>query len=78
MISNHHDAIAARESLGETVLVIDEQKDIRRLEYENEIMREALKDLAYGAVMMIEVTSGATRQYVREVYRVAMQAVGAP
>lgn len=55
---------------------VETAKELCKLEYENDLMREALKDLAYGAVMMIAVTSGAQRDYVREVYRVATQAVG--
>lgn len=78
MITHHGDAIAARPSLAEPAALpaTPEQREIRRLEFENDQMREALKNIAYGAVMMIAVTDGATRKYVREVYRVAMQAVG--
>jgi ADP-ribose pyrophosphatase YjhB (NUDIX family) len=56
--------------------VAAQQREILELKNQNAIMAGALKDLAYGAVMMIAVTDGATRNYVREVYSIAMAAVG--
>lgn len=47
--------------------------NIDQLKAENQELRDRLRDIAMGAVMMIPVTTGATRDYVREVYRMATE-----
>lgn len=70
-ISSHPASIELAKSLNPETSSA-QQRELRRLESENHLLREALRDAAYAAVMMIPITSGINREFARTVYGMCM------